>query len=186
MWSSAATRRLVEDLVAHGHPERVIAYSCSFLGMVLPGEKLSVSVRHVGMRKGNMVVRISTTNDRGEKVIEGSAEVIQPPTVYTFTGQGSQERNMGMELYATSPAARAVWDAADGQFTHQDAHENQLMHVTLAHLLSVYGLSILQIVRDNPMERTVHFGGTKGQAIRQRYMDMTYDTADKEGIIKTL
>jgi fatty acid synthase subunit beta len=56
---------------------------------------------------------------------------------------------MGMDIYNSSPAARAVWDGAG------------------AHLLAVYGFSIIEIVKDNPMEM--------GQAIRQRYMEMTYD-----------
>jgi len=75
---------------------------------------------------------------------------------------------MGMDLYNSSPAARAVWEGAD------------------AHLLAVYGFSIVEIVKDNPKEKTIHFGGIKGQAIRQRYMDMTYDTMDKDGHVKTL
>ena len=89
-------------------------------------------------------------------------------TVYIFTGQGSQEPGMGMDLYNSSPAACAVWEGAD------------------AHLLAVYGLSIVEIVKDNPKEKTIHFSGTKGQAIRQRYMDMTYNTMDKDGHVKTL
>jgi len=136
--------------------------------MVLPGEELIVKIRHVGMRDGNIVVKIETNNGRGEKVLEGSAEVAQPNTVYVFTGQGSQEPGMGMDLYNTSPAARAVWEGAD------------------AHLLAVYGFSIVEIVKDNPKEKTIHFGGIKGQAIRQRYIDMTYDTMDKDGNVKTL
>ena len=88
--------------------------------------------------------------------------------VYVFTGQGSQEPGMGMDLYNSLPAARAVWEGAD------------------AHLLTVYGLSIVEIVKDNPKEKMIHFGGIKGQAIRQRYMDMTYDTMDKDGHVKTL
>jgi fatty acid synthase subunit beta len=136
--------------------------------MVLPGDELNVKIRHVGMRDGNIVVDIVTSNVRGEKVLEGSAEVSQPTTVYVFTGQGSQEAGMGMDLYNSSPAARAVWDSAD------------------AHLLAVYGFSIVEIVKDNPKEKTVHFGGIKGQAIRRRYMDMTYDTMDKDGNVKTL
>jgi hypothetical protein len=75
---------------------------------------------------------------------------------------------MGMNLYNASPAARAVWESAD------------------AHLLAVYGFSIIEIVKDNLKEKTVHFGGIKGQAIRQRYIDMTYDTMDKDRSIKTL
>jgi fatty acid synthase subunit alpha len=140
----------------------------AFVGMVLPGDELTVNIRHVGMRNGNMAVKIETVNQRGEKVLEGSAEVAQPTSVYVFTGQGSQEPGMGMELYNSSPAARAVWDAAD------------------AHLLSVYGFSIVEIVKSNPKEMTIHFGGVKGQAIRQRYMEMSYDTADKDGNVKTL
>lgn len=136
--------------------------------MVLPGDELTVQLKHVGMRNGNMVIQVSTINSRGEKVIEGSAEVAQPTTAYVFTGQGSQEAGMGMDLYNNSPAARAVWEGAD------------------VHLLAVYGFSIVDIVKNNPKEKTIHFGGLKGQEIRQRYMDMTYDTLDKDGHVKTL
>jgi len=73
---------------------------------------------------------------------------------------------MGMELYQTSPVARAVWDAAD------------------AHLTSVYGFSIVDIVKNNPKELTIHFGGIKGQAIRQRYMALTYDSVDESGNLR--
>ncbi|KAI0649410.1 fatty acid synthase [Trametes meyenii] len=168
MWSSAATRRYVETVVAEGKPERVAAYDVAFVGMVLPGDELQVKIKHIGMRNGNFVVSVETANSRGEKVLAGTAEVAQPNTVYVFTGQGSQEPGMGMDLYNNSPAARSVWEAAD------------------AHLTAVYGFSIVEIVKDNPKEKTIHFGGIKGQAIRQRYMDMTYDTMDKDGNVKTL
>ena len=136
--------------------------------MVLPGDEVSVKLSHIGMKDGNMVVKVETTNQRGEKIIQGTTEVAQPPTVYVFTGQGSQEPGMGMDLYNNSPAARAVWDGAD------------------EHLLAVYGFSIIELVKQNPKEKTIHFGGIKGQAIRQRYVDMTYDTMDKDGNVKTL
>ncbi|EPQ52677.1 hypothetical protein GLOTRDRAFT_112049 [Gloeophyllum trabeum ATCC 11539] len=168
MWSSAATRRFVENVAAQGRPERVISYDVAFVGMVLPGDVLQVKLRHIGMRAGNLVIKVETINEQGEKVLEGTAEVAQPTTIYVFTGQGSQEPGMGMDLYNNSPAARAVWDAAD------------------AHLLDVYGFSIVEIVKNNPKEKTIHFGGIRGQAIRQRYMEMSYDTMDKDGNIKTL
>ncbi|KAF8312438.1 fatty acid synthase, partial [Clavulina sp. PMI_390] len=168
MWSSAATRRFVETVAAEDKPDRVISYDVNFVGMVLPRDELSVKLSHIGMNNGNKVIKVETVNQRGEKIIEGTAEVAQPPSVYVFTGQGSQEPGMGMDLYASSPAARAVWDAAD------------------EHLTAVYGFSIIELVKQNPKEKTIHFGGIKGQAIRQRYIDMTYDALDKEGNVKTL
>lgn len=96
-------------------------YEVSFVGMVLPGEMLNVQLKHVGMKDGNLVVKVMTFNSLGEKVLDGSAEVAQPMTVYVFTGQGSQEPGMGMDLYNNSPASCAVWDGAD------------------EHLLAIYG-----------------------------------------------
>ena len=136
--------------------------------MVLPGDECAVTLKHTSMRDGNLVIKIATKNQRGETVIQGTAEVTQSKTVYVFTGQGSQEVGMGMDLYTSSPAARVVWDGAD------------------AHLLAVYGFSIVDIVKNNPKEATIHFGGIKGQAVRQCYMDMTYDAMDKDGNVETL
>lgn len=81
--------------------------------MVLPGDELTVKLSHTGMNAGLKVIKVETFNQRDEKVLDGTAEVMQPPTTYVFTGQGSQEVGMGMELYNTSPAAKAVWDSAD-------------------------------------------------------------------------
>jgi len=59
------------------------------------------------------------------------------------------------------PAARAVWEGAD-------AH------------LAVYSFS-----KGQPEGITIHFGGIKGQVIRQRYMDMTYNRVDKDSHVRT-
>jgi fatty acid synthase subunit alpha len=103
--------------------------------MVLPGDELDVRIKHTAMHGSDFAVGVTTVNQRGEKVLEGTAEVSQLTAVYAFIGEGSQEQGMGMDLYNSSTAARAVWDSAD------------------AHLISAYGFSIGEIVRENPKKR---------------------------------
>ena len=117
--------------------------------MVIPGDDLKVKFRHTGMRDGKIVLGIETTNSRGEKVLTGSAEVSQPTTVYVFTGRGSQEPAMGMDLYNSSPAAHGVWEGAD------------------AHLFAIYGIFIVKIIiKDEPKEKSIDFGGNQGLSAR--------------------
>lgn len=138
MWTSAATRRYVEQIAADNCPERVVSYKANFTAMVLPGSTLAVTLRHTGMHRGNKVIEVSTTDTvTGVKVLAGTAEVAQATTAYVFTGQGSQEVGMGMALYAESEVAKATWDEAD------------------RHLGDTYGFSILEIVRKNPLVRFV-------------------------------
>ena len=59
----------------------VHSYNVNFVGMVLPGDELTVKIKHTAMRHGNFVVGVTTINRRGEKVLEGTAEVAQPTTV---------------------------------------------------------------------------------------------------------
>jgi len=49
----------------------VLRYNVNFVGMVLLGDELTVKLRHVSMREGNIVVNIETSNNRGEKVMQG-------------------------------------------------------------------------------------------------------------------
>ncbi len=162
MWTSANARRVIESFVAQNRPERVMDFSTEFVGMVKPREKLFTFVRHVGMKNGRMLVEIETKNEKNEVVLRGTADVKSPKTCYVFTGQGSATVGMGMDLYSSSSIAKEIWDAADTYF------------------LENYGFSILNIVKDNPKEITIYFGGKKGRKIRKNYQKLTSQVQEEE------
>ena len=168
MYSSAAVRSLVETWAAENNIGRVRSYHVSLVGMVLPNDELEVKLEHVGMVSGRKIIKIETSNkETGDKVLLAEAEVEQPVSSYVFTGQGSQEQGMGMDLYGSSPIAKEVWDRAD------------------RHFMENYGLSIVDIVKNNPKELTIHFGGPRGKAIRQNYMAMTFESINTDGSVKS-
>lgn len=117
MYTSAAVRSLVETWAAENNVGRVRSFHASLVGMVLPNDDIQVQLQHVGMVAGRKIIKVEASNkDTEEKVLLGEAEVEQPVSAYVFTGQGSQEQGMGMELYASSAVAREVWDRADKHF----------------------------------------------------------------------
>ncbi|KAI9848828.1 MAG: beta subunit of fatty acid synthetase [Sclerophora amabilis] len=167
MYTSAAVRNLVETLAAERKAGRMRSFRSSFVGMVLPGDELEVKIQHVGMIDGRKVITFEAFKKATkEKVLVGESEVEQPETTFFFTGQGSQELKMGMDLYATSAVARKVWDRADKFFS------------------DTYGFLISDIVKNNPKELTIYFGGRRGARIRQNYLDMTYESHAPDGSTK--
>lgn len=114
MLTSAVARGAIEHLLGDEQRTRFRRWSTSFVGMVFPGDRLTVSFQHTAMIQGRMVLQVVVhRTGTDEKVLEGEAEIEQEKTAYIFTGQGSQSRDMGMALYKSSPVARGIWDEAD-------------------------------------------------------------------------
>ncbi|CAI7663228.1 unnamed protein product [Penicillium pancosmium] len=158
MKTSAQVRYAVTKWAAEGDERRISLYNVYFVGMVLPGDTLRISLQHVAMKNGLKVVQIDVSKqDSGEKVLSGEAHIHQPPTAFFFAGQGSQQVSMGMDLYERSSIARNLWDRCDAYF------ENQ------------FGFQLRKIVCENPTELVIRFGGPRGRQLRQNYMQMVYE-----------
>ncbi|KAH7063090.1 putative fatty acid synthase subunit beta [Macrophomina phaseolina] len=163
MHTSAVARAVLQHLAAESDTARFHSWSASFVGMVVPGDRLHVAFEHVAMASGRMVIKVRVRNaETDEAVLEGEAVVEQVATAYVFTGQGSQGVGMGMALYEKSAVARRVWDDVD------------------ASLRELYGFSILDIVRTNPTTLTVQFGGPRGRRIRANYLALTIERPDPD------
>eukprot|EP00928_Gymnodinium_smaydae_P066432 TRINITY_DN4943_c0_g1_i9.p1 TRINITY_DN4943_c0_g1~~TRINITY_DN4943_c0_g1_i9.p1 ORF type:complete len:3436 (-),score=625.04 TRINITY_DN4943_c0_g1_i9:83-9400(-) len=161
MWLSANASRVVLNSV--GKPEY---FRCQFVNKVRPGAKIYTQLTHVGMREGLCSVEFECVDDEGSVVVKGVADAIQRTTATVFTGQGSATKGMGMDLYAASESARTVWDRAD------------------KHFLKTYGLSLLEIVRENPTSKTVYFGGVAGSHVRASLRKMTKSVVGKDGVVR--
>ncbi|KAJ2851647.1 fatty acid synthase alpha subunit Lsd1 [Coemansia brasiliensis] len=153
-WTNAATRTIVERCVADEHPERIRQFATEYVGMVVPRDTLYVELSHVGMKRGQMLFEGQTLHRDGSPVMKFTAQVEQPATVYVFTGQGAQYKNMGMDMYQSSSVAKSIWDRAN------------------EHMVRKFGLPLLDIVCSNPSEHTMHFEGDSGEAILDNYLDL--------------
>ena len=117
MHTNAIVRGLCETWGAEGKAGAMRSFDASFCGMVKAGDEIAVEMSHVAMIEGRKVITVKARNKITEEtVLTAECEIEEARTAFVFTGQGSQELKMGMDLYATSKIAREVWDRADKHF----------------------------------------------------------------------
>ncbi|MBA4025699.1 MAG: 3-oxoacyl-ACP synthase [Gordonia sp.] len=145
MWLSAAAQHVATATDAKNAipvPRALIGWTARFLGMVRPGDEITVRVDRVGMDAGRDVIEVSAKV--GDQLVMNATGLLAPAkTVYAFPGQGIQSKGMGLDARSRSKAARKIWDRAD------------------KHTRDALGFSILAVVRDNPT--TLSAGGTTYQ-----------------------
>lgn len=140
MWTASAALHRAVRLAAGGDGRRLVGLRTRFVAPVALGDRLSVSVRQVGVRDGGPIVELDVQALRGNErvtVLSGRATFSPPRTAYAFPGQGIQAVNMGMDAYARSAAAKGAWDEADRVCREK------------------LGFSILRVVRENPKEMVI-------------------------------
>ncbi|MBT9557035.1 MAG: DUF1729 domain-containing protein [Myxococcales bacterium] len=134
--ASTALHRAVR-LACDGDASRLRSAQLAFLAPVFPGESLSVRATQTAVCDGGPVLNVTVTVSRdGDEVpvLSGAVTLAAPRIVYTCPGQGIQAQSMGMNGYARSRAARAVWDDAERICREQ------------------LGFSLLDVVRHSPRE----------------------------------
>lgn len=175
MYTSAIVRNFIEREIAITNISQFRRWNASFEGMVRAGHTLRMEMQHTSMVDGIMTFEVQVYNDEtNEKVLTAEADFEQAHTAYLFCGQGSQEKGMGSAQYETDEAVKEVWDRGD-------RHLFDLYGILLIcfpefesfKLIVPAGISLLDIVRNNPKTKTVHFGGSKGRKIRSNYLRLT-------------
>lgn len=140
MWTSARAHAFLVNDVLQGNADRIRSFKGEFLAPAYLGESISLRAFRVASVDGDtrVEIRVDATREGGEVPLMSASALIRSPRVaYIFPGQGIQQKGMGMEAYASSTAARNIWEKADS-FTR-----------------SKLGFSILRIVRENPKEIVV-------------------------------
>lgn len=153
MHLSAVVRRILEWMVGDTERRRFQGWSVSFDGIVRAHDQLRMEVQHGAMEDGLMVVHVKVFNaNTGDLVMHAEAILEQAPTAYLFTGQGTQEKGMGMTLYGTHKAAQAVWDRAERHFESQygEFAVHLLDNMILANVSKVFPCSTWSVIIQSP------------------------------------
>ena len=137
MWLSATGQYIVlsvNDKIFNS--VGLTGWNVRFMHIIKPGNEIEFNVYRVGFNLGSEIIEVQAYINSEIAMI--ATAILKPhKTVYAFPGQGIQHKNMGMEVYLKSKAAKNVWRKSDN-FTR-----------------SYLGFSIISVVKNNPTSLTV-------------------------------
>ena len=136
MWLSATAQQAAAATDASGAGFVLEGWTYVMLGTVELEDEVVISVERTGLVVGGGYVLEVTCKVGGDVISRGTALTAPEPTAYLYPGQGIQAAGMGLDEMNSSRAARQVWQRADA-FTRSEL-----------------GFSVINLVRDNPVEMT--------------------------------
>ncbi|KAJ2556782.1 fatty acid synthase alpha subunit Lsd1 [Coemansia sp. RSA 1933] len=158
IWVGTATRAVIDKQILEGDVGRVRKLDIKPAGPAFLNDKLAVSVRHTGMSEGLIQAQAVTTKLDGTPVTICNLGIEQKRTAYVFTGHSdAPPAQTGMKLYDESTSAKEVWDCA-----HR-------------YMLQMYGVPLLDIVRDVPTSLEIRFKGNPESIVLEKYVSLRED-----------
>ena len=174
MWSAAKVIAIAKRKILNFDGSRLRKAKIRFLSPVYLGDHLKLECFFLGVKKSNLLYDLILSKLDNERVLQCELKLALPLSAHIYTGQGSQQVNMGSELQKKYRNASSVWTRADTYTRKQ------------------LGFSIKRIVGSNPSSVTIdgikwsHPLGVLNLTQFTQVALLTYEVAERKALEQEL